>query len=108
MEDNTQLTAQLPNTLPSDSSAKLVNIARLRSKSFALHPTQRSTTSISTLRFPPTLSSNRVIRIRFPHSGLAFGFEPVNAASQIMCDTAQMASVDVFWYPQAPYPGPGL
>jgi hypothetical protein len=89
--------AQLPTTLPCASSAKLVNIARLKSKSVAAHPTQRSTTSTSTLLLLPTVGSNRVIRIIFPHNGLSFEFELVEAASKMKCETAQIASVDVFW-----------
>jgi hypothetical protein len=42
------------------------------------------------------------MRIICPHSGLSFESELVNAASQMMCETAQIASVEVFWYPQAP------
>jgi len=70
--------AQEPTTLPSDSSASVVNILMLRSRSVGSHPMHLSTTITSTLRFPPTASLYLVIRIIFPHSGLSFGFELVN------------------------------
>lgn len=89
--------AQLPTTLPRDSSARLVNMPKLRSRSVALQPTHLSTTSTSTLRLPPFVASYLVMRIFFPHSGLLFEFVLVEAASKTRCETAHIASVEVFW-----------
>jgi hypothetical protein len=44
----------------------------------------------------PTVGSNLVIRIIFPHNGLSFEFELVEAASKMIWETAQIASVEVF------------
>lgn len=88
--------AQEPTTLPSDSSASVVNILMLKSRSVGSHPMHLSTTITSTLRFPPTASLYLVIRIILPHSGLSFGFELVNWESQSACATAHIASVALF------------
>src|SRR5687768_11632866 len=88
--------AQVPTTLPWSSSARISNIFILKSTSFSLHPVHLSTTSTSTLLFLPCFASNLVILIFFPHRGLRFGFELVETASKTRCESAQMASSDVF------------
>ncbi len=65
----------------------------------------RSTTLRSTLRFPFTCGLNRVARILRPQSGLAFGFEPLDAASKRIWLTAQMSSLSEEVMPQAPRAG---
>ncbi|KKA16974.1 hypothetical protein T310_9410, partial [Rasamsonia emersonii CBS 393.64] len=86
-------------TLPWSRSASWEKTLVVVSISVALHPTQRSTTVTSTL-FP-----SRRRRIFSPQSGFAFGSEPRDAASKMMCDTAQMASESVLVMPQAPRAG---
>ena len=120
--------AHVTPTLPNAGSANLSNAPGLRSRSVALQPTpkwshqyvlasitsiiyyirgclHRSTTVRSTLRSWFTCSSNLLARILRPHSGFAFGLDPVDAVSNKTCETAHMSSLSVLVMPHAPSAG---
>lgn len=111
--------AQETLVLPSTGSAKCLKTPGLTSRSTALHPTpifqgqqlansehgtevcisHLSTTVRSTL-----LPSRRAL-ILCLHSGLAFGFEPLDAASKTVWLMDTMLSLSEEVMPQAPRPG---
>lgn len=76
-------------TRPWSKSATFLKTASVTSRSVAAQPTQRSTI------FTSTLSPLRRSLTFNPQSGFALGFEPVEAASYRICDTAQIMSESV-------------
>jgi len=104
-EKSQTIQAQLTRTLPCHSSASFSKTLNEKSRSEALQPVQRSTTSTSRLTFFFPGVTSRVTQILRPQSGLVFGFGPTWAASKIMCETATMLSDEVEDMPQAPSPG---
>ena len=65
----------------------------------------RSTILISTLAYWPVRSSIRPALTVRPQSGLEFGFDPTEAASNTECGIAPTNSLDADEIPQAPSPG---